>query len=98
MNDNKMTTVNTKPVLMFDIPPKDWHRVAERRWPDAAWVSGNGPFAFVEPCRVTTIHLFETLEQAERYKQIPGYRCGGVCFPGLHYIVDLRERRRRKAK
>jgi hypothetical protein len=96
--NNEQTAVDTKPLLMFEAPSKDWRRVAYRRWPDAAWVEGNGQFAFVEPCRVTTIHLFDTLEEAEKYKRIPGYRCGGVCNRGLHYILDLSTRTRRKSK
>jgi hypothetical protein len=73
------------------IAPVNWTKVARRLWPDAEWISGDGPFAFVEPCRVTTVHLCDTYERAYRIKTTQGYLCGGMCNPGRHFILDLNE-------
>jgi hypothetical protein len=45
-------------------PTKTWIDVARRLWPDAAYVTGDGPFATVRGCGRTTVVLHPTVEQA----------------------------------
>lgn len=68
-----------------------YRALALRRWPDAEWVSGEGPYALVAPCGVVTITLHKTLDSAERYKvPIDSTGCGHACRPGApHDIIDL---------
>jgi hypothetical protein len=72
-----------------------WRTKARRRWAKkAAWIDGDGAFALLAPCRVLTVTLWTTRDEAEREKTlIDSGGCGGQCNRLLHKIVDLNEER-----
>jgi hypothetical protein len=48
--------------------------------PRAAWVKGEGSFALIAWCRVPTVWLFSTVEEAEAHQRgIDRSGCGGMC-------------------
>lgn len=48
--------------------------------PRAAWVSGQGRYAVIAWCRVPTVTLWRTPEEAQRARrQIDSTGCGGGC-------------------
>ena len=67
-----------------------WLKEAKRRWgKKAEWIVGNGQFALLAWCRVLTITLWSTREEAEKQKRIiDEFACGGFCNR-QHEIVDL---------
>ena len=67
-----------------------WYAEARRRWLGTAeWVTGEGPFALVEPCRVLTIQLFPTRDEALMAKfLVDGAGCGDGCLQD-HRLVNL---------
>src|SRR4051794_3885381 len=74
--------------------------LAKCRWPKAAWVAGDGPFALVAYCGTATVTLHETRAGAEASKRsIDWTACGGKCRvtkygeDHAHQIVDLRRQR-----
>ena len=70
-----------------------WQSKANNLWGKRAeWVSGEGQFALLAPCRVLTVTLWETRDEAEKEKTlINQIACSGQCTPSLHEIVDLNE-------
>ena len=70
-----------------------WQDKANNLWrKKVAWITGDGQFALLAPCRVLTVTLWKTRDEAEKSKEgIDNLKCGGQCFPGLHRIVDLSE-------
>lgn len=57
--------------------------------PRAAWVHGEGQFALIAWCRVTTVTLWSTAEEAHKAREfIDGAGCGGRCT-GRHEVVKL---------
>jgi hypothetical protein len=82
---------------------------ARRAYPHAAWIEGEGLFAFLTHCRDLAISLWPTrteAEHGEREFAAPG-SCGGRCAGGSrHEVVDcaviendeLRARTRRSYK
>ncbi len=65
--------------------------IAERRFPDAAWIMGEGQYAVLAHCSSLTITLHKTREDAERNKGwIDDMACGGGCAND-HEIIDLNE-------
>jgi hypothetical protein len=63
--------------------------LARRRWPAAEWIIGNGQYASVAYCDVTTVMLFSTQAEAERAQAfIRRVGCGHVCRIE-HQLVDL---------
>ena len=71
---------------------KTWLKEAKRRWgKKAEWIQGDGQFALLAWCRVLTVTLWSTREEAEKQKGfIDEYACGGGCTR-QHEIVDLGE-------
>jgi hypothetical protein len=68
----------------------NWYRVARRRWPRAAWITGDGPFALVAYCPPTTVTLWTTMEAAQAKRDsLDGWRCGHTCS-GRHFVEVLR--------
>jgi hypothetical protein len=68
----------------------DWKNKAKRLLGNRTLhLEGDGPFAFVTPCRNRAFSLWETRAEAEEaMKSIMS--CGGDCQGGIsHYIVDL---------
>jgi hypothetical protein len=62
---------------------------ARRRWPAAAWVIGDGPWASVAYCDTTTVMLFATQAEAERAQSfIDRLACGHACVRE-HELVEL---------
>ena len=76
-------------------PAKSYRRAAERRWGRRAeWILGDGPWAVVARCRVPTVTLWPTYEEAVRAKgRIDRGGCGGFCGR-YHDLVDLTGRSR----
>jgi hypothetical protein len=68
------------------------HRTAaRRRWPNAAWILGSGPFASVARCGVLTVMLHDTEADAIRaLKLINGDACGHACYRD-HALVNLED-------
>lgn len=63
---------------------------AKKLWPRAEWIAGEGRYALVAPCRVTTVTLYQSLDEATLEKErIDIMGCGGVCNPERHRIVKL---------
>jgi hypothetical protein len=64
--------------------------VAKCRWGRRAeWIDGEGPFAVLARCRVLTITLWPTLQEAKDAKaEIDDTGCGGMCS-NRHEIVNL---------
>ena len=70
--------------------PDSWYAEARRRWAGKAeWVTGEGRYALVEPCRVLTIHLFAYKRDAlSALKLANTAGCGERCV-GDHRLVKL---------
>lgn len=68
----------------------NYRSIAQRRWGcRAEWIEGSGRFAVLAHCRVLTVSLWPTLEQAKNVKKrLDDYACGGKCNRD-HEIVDL---------
>lgn len=63
--------------------------VARRRWPAAEWITGEGRYASVASCDVTTVMLFRTQAEAGHARTlIDNLGCGGACIRE-HEITDL---------
>jgi hypothetical protein len=63
--------------------------VARRKWPAAEWIIGDGHYASVARCDVTTVMLFPTPAEAGRAKAlIDRTGCGHACRRE-HEIADL---------
>ncbi len=71
---------------------KVWFKEAKRRWgKKAAWIHGDGQYALLAWCRVLTVTLWPTKDEAEENKKfIDEMACGGGCTRN-HEIVDLGE-------
>lgn len=64
--------------------------VAECRIPDAAWISGSGEWALIAWCRVPTVTLWDTRDEAETaMRLIDATGCGGNCGR-VHEIARVR--------
>lgn len=62
---------------------------AKRRWRRAAWVRGQGPYALVAYCNVTTVSLHLTYVDALCGRLfIDGCGCGHRCYR-RHRIFNL---------
>ena len=73
---------------------KSWRREARKRWGRRAErIEGDGRFALLARCRVLTVTLWPTMDEAEKQKDfIDRTCCGGGCFgPGAHEIIALGE-------
>jgi hypothetical protein len=70
-----------------------WRMKAMQRWGShARWLSEEGPFAVIAPCREFSYSLLATKGAAENAKAHLGQTgCGGGCNPLLHKVVDLGE-------
>jgi hypothetical protein len=70
-----------------------WRMKATQRWGShARWLSGEGPFAVIAPCREFSFSLWTTKDAAEKAKaHLDQTGCGGGCNPLLHKVVDLGE-------
>src|SRR5260370_809273 len=69
---------------------RNYRGVAKCRWGKRPeWVEGEGPFALLAHCRVLTVTLWPTLEEAKNPKaEIDASGCGGSCYK-RHEIVNL---------
>jgi hypothetical protein len=66
-----------------------WQSLAECRWPEAAFVTGDGPFALVARCDMVSVALYETAhEAARRWKRMDTVGCGRGC-DHRHEVVEL---------
>jgi len=67
---------------------RTWARCVWRR---AEWVVGDGPYATVAYCRVLTVELHQTLEDAQAALElIDTTACGGRCHGNHELIVIAR--------
>ena len=67
--------------------------MAEKLWPDAEWITGEGKWALLAFCDVLTITLHKTFLKAEKNRDyIDTFGCGHACFREgrKHVIVGLR--------
>lgn len=69
---------------------KSWRTEARKRWGrKASSIDGDGQFALLAWCRVLTVTLWQTRDEAEKEKKvIDETACGGYCTRN-HEIVDL---------
>ena len=66
-----------------------WHALAVCMFRHAAWISGDGPFAVIGWCGVTTVSLHPDIETAElALETIDATGCGGRCVR-RHELVRL---------
>ena len=66
-----------------------YQSLAECRWPEAAFVTGDGPWALIAKCDMVSVALYESREEARRRrKRLDTVGCGRTC-DGLHDVVDL---------
>ena len=64
---------------------------ARRRWPRAAWITGDGRHASIAYCGTTTVMLFTSRTEADEAKaSIDRFACGHDCRR-QHEIIDLGE-------
>lgn len=68
---------------------RKYNAMAKCIWPRAEWIVGEGPFASVAYCRVTTVELFADEDRAAAAKRmIDSTGCGGMCSK-RHEIIEL---------
>ena len=69
---------------------KSWYAETRLRWAGKAeWVTGEGRYALVEPCRVLTIRLFPNKRDAVAALKLANTAgCGPGCLR-KHRLVDL---------
>jgi hypothetical protein len=68
---------------------KEYHGIAKKRWPAAAWIEGDGPIALVAHCGGVTVSLYPARAEAEQAKQaIDAGGCGSRCRK-KHEIVFI---------
>jgi hypothetical protein len=68
---------------------RNYRGVAKCRWKHAEWIEGEGQFALLAHCRVLSVTLWPTLEEAKNSKsEIDASGCGGSCYK-QHEIVEL---------
>jgi hypothetical protein len=71
-----------------------WRAYAQRRWPEACWVSGEGRYASLAHCRELTIQLYDDEIVALLAKRvIDDSGCGGACHRD-HEVIDLKTNKR----
>lgn len=67
---------------------KTYRTSAKCRFPNADWISGNGPIALLAHCRVLTVTLWKDRVLAEKQKAvIDNDACGGRCFKDHEILV-----------
>jgi hypothetical protein len=65
------------------------NRGSRRRWPAAEWIIGEGHYASVASCDVTTVMLFRTQAETGHAKTLTDkLGCGRACIRE-HEITDL---------
>lgn len=63
--------------------------LAKCMFPRAQWIGGVGEYACLAWCRVLTVQLYRTVEEAEAAKRlIDSDACGGLCS-NRHEIVRI---------
>lgn len=66
----------------------NYRTTAKKRWPDAEWISGDGPYASLAHCNVLTVQLHTTRTGAERaISFIDRIGCGGACSRDHDLVV-----------
>jgi hypothetical protein len=66
-----------------------WASLAECWWPDAAFVTGDGPHALVARCGMVSVALHESAAEARaRGRRLDSVGCGRGCRRD-HEVVDL---------
>lgn len=59
---------------------RGFQSLAECTWPDAAYITGDGPYALVAHCDMLTVALYETAIEAGRARQrLKAVGCGRTC-------------------
>lgn len=68
---------------------RTYHTLGKCMFPKAIWVQGEGPYACLAWCRILSVTLWETEQQAHDAKtEIDRYGCGGMCNH-RHEVVRL---------
>ena len=66
-----------------------YQSLAECRWPEAAFVTGDGPWALVARCDMVSVALYATRDEARRRrKRLDTVGCGRGC-EGQHDVVEV---------
>jgi hypothetical protein len=70
--------------------------IAQRLYPRALWIHGQGRYASLAVCSGLTVMLYATMEDARQGKQWIdrcgcGHACRGESRPAMHTIVELPE-------
>lgn len=80
--------------VVFGIASPKFRKRAERLWPNAYWITGDGRWGSISECDApegATVWLHETLADAEdAIEFIDTFGCGCRCFRRQrHFIVDM---------
>jgi len=68
---------------------RTWTALAHCMFPHAAWIAGDGPFAVIVGCGVTSVTLHADVETAEHVLEtVDATGCGGRCVRH-HDLVRL---------
>lgn len=68
---------------------RGYQSLAECSWPDAAYVTGDGPFAVLSRCDLLEVSLYATREEARRrLARLEQQGCGRSC-EGRHEMAEL---------
>jgi hypothetical protein len=68
---------------------RTWTALAHCMFQRAAWIAGDGPFAVIAWCGVTSVTLHPDVATAEHaLETVDGTGCGGRCV-GHHDLVGL---------
>jgi hypothetical protein len=78
---------------------RSWHNCSKQHrtyrvlarcaWKQAEWIKGDGSYAVLAHCRVLTVQLYVTAEEAEAAKAfIDRLGCGGFCAK-QHELIKL---------
>lgn len=89
--------INTKPDVMVyrqhgcSARHRTYKTLAKCMWPRAEWIYGEGEYALISYCGVTTVTLWPDYQDAvDRKRMIDSTACGGRCsFGPQHKIVRL---------
>jgi len=66
-----------------------YQSLAECCWPEAAYLTGDGPFAVLARCGLLSVSLYPTRDEAQRrLRRLVADGCGRGC-EGRHDLVDL---------
>jgi len=68
---------------------RGYQSLAECCWPEAAFITGDGPHAVLARCGLLSVSLYPTPDEARRrLRRLEAEGCGRTC-EGRHELADL---------